>query len=180
MFCFFYAICFILSFTQFTKSFWIESSLNRRQQFYWWANKLRHTFNYANEPIKYTVFRGLNKLLQLPTFYPLCVQPTSTTTEWNVANSFANGQGIIIESNSLNNVVCGIDVSILSAFHNEDEIWIYDQTLPINRIQVLTDDKQKHIDYIAQHLIHIDHNISSIKKFLRPDDRDFVKYYLLI
>eukprot|EP01084_Bolivina_argentea_P158743 276526_1 len=59
---------------EFTMSFWNvaqyenKSKLIRRQQFYHWANTLRRAFKYGNVPIKQQVYRGLNKLLQIPSF----------------------------------------------------------------------------------------------------------------
>eukprot|EP01083_Nonionella_stella_P050478 134274_1 len=75
-----------------------SSMLIRRQQFYHWAHTLRRAFRYGHMPITRKLYRGVNQILQTPSFRPFCGQPTSTTTQWNVAASFSKGVGLILKS----------------------------------------------------------------------------------
>eukprot|EP01084_Bolivina_argentea_P224599 379743_1 len=150
---------------EFSKAFWNgkghenKSIITRRRQFYHWTDTLRRAFKYGNVPIKQKLYRGLNKLLQIPSFNPFCGQPTSTTTEFSVALNFSENKGIIIMSNK-NKVVCGMDVSSISQYDNESEIWIYDQVFPIQRAMIMLNDKQLKVDFIACHLVNIPHQLN--------------------
>ena len=55
----------------------------------------------------------------------MCSQPTSTTYEFAVAQSFAGPSGMVIVSDPEQNVF-GMDVSFLSRYDNEAEIWYDD------------------------------------------------------
>eukprot|EP01084_Bolivina_argentea_P224602 379749_1 len=138
-----------------------KSIIARRQQFYYWAHILRRAFKYGNVPIKQKLYRGLNKILQIPSFNPFCGQPTSTTTEITVAQSFSENTGILITSDT-NKMVYGLDVSTISIYDNESEIWIYDQIFPIQKAMIMFNDKQSKIDFIATHLINIPHQLDGV------------------
>eukprot|EP01083_Nonionella_stella_P253520 872268_1 len=166
---------------EFSKSFWKAQFFNkslivRRQQFYHWAHTLRRAFKYGNVPINQTLYRGFNKTLQIASFSPFCGQPTSTSTNWNVANGFSDGVGLIIESDK-NQVVYGLDVLCISIYPNESEIWLYDQTFPLQRaaISVLNDEQTK-IDFISSHLINVPHPLKSIVQFLAVNEPNAMIY----
>eukprot|EP01084_Bolivina_argentea_P119820 212421_1 len=97
---------------------------------------LRRAFKYANIPMKQKLYRGLNKLLHLPSFNPFCGAPTSTTTEYHVANNFSDEGGLIIASDTRKEVY-GLDVSTISIYDNESEIWIYDQVFTIQKAMIM-------------------------------------------
>ncbi len=85
-----------------------------------------------------------------------------------MAQSFANEKGLIFTSN-IKQIVCGLDISIISRFDNESEIWIFDQIFPIQRAMVLDENINVRIKYIINHLLFINHSIKNVKSFLRLD-----------
>eukprot|EP01084_Bolivina_argentea_P111920 199629_1 len=149
-----------------------RSKLMRRRQFYHWAHMLRRAFKYGNVPIEKQLYRGLNKLLQVPSFSPFCGQPTSTTTAISVANSFSENVGLILMSNK-NKVIYGMNVAPVSIYDNECEIWIYDQILHLESATIMLNIIKSKVDFISAHLINISHQLDAtlnIYQFIRPDE----------
>eukprot|EP01084_Bolivina_argentea_P173425 300380_1 len=64
-------------------------------------------------------------------------------------------------------IVYGMDVSTISIYDNESEIWIYDQIFPIQRVMIMLNDKQSKIHFLQTHLINIPHQLYDIKQFIR-------------
>eukprot|EP01083_Nonionella_stella_P118856 354943_1 len=166
---------------EFSKSFWkVSAHVNRtlivrRQQFYHWAHVLRRAFKYGHTPINRQLYRGLKEVLRVPSFTPFCGQPTSTTTNWNTAHSFSQGIGIIIHSDPTQ-IVYGMDLSLISFYGNESEIWLYDQALPLQKVAIMLNDEQTKIDYIATHLIDVPHPLKGIAQFLGPNEPNPMLY----
>ena len=121
---------------QLSKCFLKETTTEVRREFYWWATALRQAFQYANVPITSQLYRGYNKLLQLPSFRPMCSQPTSTSSEFAVAQSFAGANGMVIVSNADEDVF-GMDISFLSRYDNEAEVWYVSAHLVIVSIDTM-------------------------------------------
>lgn len=147
-----------------------QQMITRRRQFYHWATVLRRAFKYANVPIRRTVYRGYDKLLQLRSFNPFCGQPTSTSTDLGVAQQFAGQNGIVVVSNSSQEVY-GLDVSWFSRFQNEKEVWIYQQHFPIQKVMVMLRDEGIKTRYIQEHLANIGHQLHDMDQFLHHDDK---------
>ena len=65
---------------------------------------------------------------------------------------------------------------MLISYDNESEIWIYDEIFPIQRAMAMDHKTNKHIKFIAHHIINIQDGLVSQYQFMRIDDKDHVYY----
>eukprot|EP01083_Nonionella_stella_P223456 796365_1 len=114
---------------------------NRLSSFYWWNKtliKAFRTFNQIKEQKKYNLlFHGISSVMCIDKFKGKYFGPLSTTTDINVARSFAGKAGMILVIAPVYNEDNGykpFDISYLSEFSDEHEVLCFNQSYFIKNV----------------------------------------------
>eukprot|EP01084_Bolivina_argentea_P152455 265955_1 len=114
---------------------------NRLSSFYWWNKtliKAFRTFNQIKEQKKYNLlFHGISSVMCIDKFKGKYFGPLSTTTDINVARSFAGKAGMILVIAPVYNEENGykpFDISYLSEFSDEHEVLCFNQSYFIKNV----------------------------------------------
>eukprot|EP01084_Bolivina_argentea_P294264 506268_1 len=145
----------------FSKAFWgkTESSILSRKTYFHWACQLKQAFLYHGCITNKVVWRGLNKLFLLPSFYPKAEQPTSFAETQTSADNFAEG-GMIIKCKK----VKGMSVKWMSDFKAEVEFLSYGDNYRVSEILIKSTNDEYNISFLKAYLQNIPDRMS-IKQF---------------
>eukprot|EP01084_Bolivina_argentea_P302887 522879_1 len=153
-----------------------------RKAFYWWGITLLQSVRYLSVRNQRTIWRGLDKLYQLPSICLTIKQPSSFTEMKHVADDFAGESGMSIES--CKSQAMGTNIKLLSDFATECEFLCYENRIKFRKIHISFSYKHpKTINFLRQYLRHnlqfLSEQIPSIDFFsFRNRDKNVVKEFV--
>ena len=144
------------------KAHWESTPKAVKSGYYHWAMTLHEAHLYHAKPIPpqkdsvqkpRQIFHGLTRLFTIDRELPLYFGPFSTTILKSVAKHFSKGEGLMFFiAPSFQNAFrfcVGINMEMLSAFKNESEFMMYNQTIPIKKTETFQEDMMP----LVQHLL---------------------------
>eukprot|EP01083_Nonionella_stella_P032210 88176_1 len=116
----------------------LQSVINRNCEIAHWCRYLKEccTFFGKTMPKHMVVYTGLNEKLLFNSMMQHFECPLSTTTDWNVANGFSHGKGIVLKLKRANAKTRFFNVSWLSCHKNEAEKLFMGSSLEIIDIYI--------------------------------------------
>eukprot|EP01083_Nonionella_stella_P155183 501001_1 len=101
----------------------MQSIVNRNCEIAHWCRYLKESCTFFGKTMhkNMVVYAGLNEKLMFRSMMQHFECPLSTTTEWNVANGFSEGKGVVLKLKRGNPKTRYFDVSWLSWYKHEKE-----------------------------------------------------------